>query len=63
VKDRELLKTLLYDIRKEKSLEKIHALIMVYQDDNCDDFFVTANNILMTERMWKKYGKKRKTVK
>lgn len=35
----ELLKTLLYDIRKEKDLGNIHRLIMVYQDDdeNLDD--------------------------
>ena len=35
--DNELLQALLYDIRKEKDLEKIHRLVMVYQDDNCDD--------------------------
>ena len=35
--DKELLQALLYDIRKEKDLEKIHRLVMVYQDDNCDE--------------------------
>jgi len=33
MEDRELLKALLYDIRKENDLEKIHRLVMVYQND------------------------------
>jgi len=58
VKDRELLKALLYDIRKEKDLEKIHRLVMVYQDLNDDDDIFVTSKILMSERLWKKYGKK-----
>jgi len=39
MEDKEPLKALLYDIKKEKNLNSIHALIMVYQndDENLDD--------------------------